>query len=228
MKKIYLTEAQINHILLQEMINEGAFQYIVSRLFDGCNTERDYAKRFFTLIGAGIITASMAISMINNDATTLPESEKEELKIEVAEQAPKQEWVEICNDCVVTVYNAVPQQCNNDVKHTASMFRLDLDNVASHKIIAMERTMMQEYGLKYGDVVKIEGTHNGKQDGVFQIQDTMNKRFAGKHKVDVLVPNEVKYGGTLPDKPAKIFKLSDKENTQKYLDLMAPQAPKKQ
>lgn len=54
----------------------------------------------------------------------------------------------------------------------------------------MERTFMKELGVKYGDVVKIEGT--GKYDGVWQIQDTMNKRFAGQHKIDILTTN--KYG----------------------------------
>ena len=52
--------------------------------------------------------------------------------------------------------------------------------------------MMKEFGLKYGDVVKIEGTD--KWDGVWQIQDTMNKRFAGQHKIDILVPNNIKLG----------------------------------
>ena len=45
--------------------------------------------------------------------------------------------------------------------------------------------MMSEYGLHYGDIVKIEGTDG--LDGVYQIQDTMNKRFAGQHKIDILV-----------------------------------------
>ena len=35
-------------------------------------------------------------------------------------------------------------------------------------------------GLKFGDIVKIEGT--GKWDGVWQIQDLMSSRFAGRKK----------------------------------------------
>ena len=65
------------------------------------------------------------------------------------------------------------------------MFRLNLEDPESHKIIAMERTMMKQYGLKYGDLVKIEGA--GPRDGIYQIQDTMNKKFAGKHKIDFLI-----------------------------------------
>ena len=87
----------------------------------------------------------------------------------------------------------------------------------------MERTMMSEFGLKYGDIVKIEGTYNGVQDGIYQIQDTMNKRFAGQHKVDVLVPNNVKHGGTLKDTPAKIYVLNDNSNEATYRLDMAPE-----
>ena len=65
------------------------------------------------------------------------------------------------------------------------MFKLNLEDPESHKVIAMERSMMKQYGLKYGDLVKIEGA--GTRDGVYQIQDTMNKRFAGKHKIDFLI-----------------------------------------
>ena len=101
-------------------------------------------------------------------------------------------WEEVSKDALATVYNAVPGQCNKDVVHTASMFKLNLGDVLSQRVIAMERTYMKELGLKYGDVVYIEGT--GKWDGPWQIQDTMNKRFAGMHKIDILVPNNIRNG----------------------------------
>lgn len=107
------------------------------------------------------------------------------------EKNPKA-WKEVANDALATVYNAVPAQCNNDVLHTASMFKLDLNNVLAQRVIAMERTFMKELGLKYGDVVYVEGT--GKWDGPWQIQDTMNKRFAGMHKIDILVPRDIRTG----------------------------------
>ena len=104
----------------------------------------------------------------------------------------KPSWDLIANDVTATVYNAVPSQCNDDPVHTASMFRLDLDNVESHRIIAMERTMMAEYGISYGDTVLVAGT--GRYDGLWQVQDTMNKRFAGQHKIDFLVPKHIRQG----------------------------------
>lgn len=108
------------------------------------------------------------------------------------DQTEQVQWTLVSDDTVATVYNAVPAQCNSDVRHTASMYVLNLDDVLSDRIIAMERTMMAEYGIKYGDLVLIEGT--GRWDGVWQVQDTMNKRFAGQHKIDILVPENIRHG----------------------------------
>lgn len=101
-------------------------------------------------------------------------------------------WTIISDNVTATVYNACAKQCNSDYGHTASMYELNLDDVLSDRVIAMERTMMAEYGLKYGDVVMIEGA--GRWDGIWQIQDTMNRRFAGQHKIDILVPNSIRHG----------------------------------
>ena len=131
------------------------------------------------------------------------------------------EWVLVAENVEGTVYNAVVEQCDDDPIYTASMFRLNLDDVYSHKIIAMEKTFMRDLGLKYGDVVKVEGT--GKWDGVWQIQDTMNPRFAGRKKIDFLVPEDVKLGKW---NTIKLYSLSDKENTDIYKNNMAPQAKK--
>lgn len=101
-------------------------------------------------------------------------------------------WDLLADDVTATVYNAVPEQCNADFMHTASMFEIDTADVLSHRIIAMERTMMAEYGVRYGDVVRIEGTD--VWDGEWQVQDTMNRRFAGMHKIDILVPKNIRHG----------------------------------
>lgn len=118
----------------------------------------------------------------------------------------KPEWKLLCNDSEITVYHAKESQCNSDIQHTASMFKLNLKDPESHKIVAMERTMMKQYGLHYGDLIKIEGTNS--RDGVYQIQDTMNKRFAGKHKIDILINNDSKIGKW---NNVKIFKLDNPE-----------------
>lgn len=116
------------------------------------------------------------------------------------------QWKLLCNDTEVTVYHAKKSQCNSDVQNTASMFKLNLEDPESHRIIAMERTMMKQYNLSYGDLVKIEGT--GDRDGVYQIQDTMNKRFKGKHKIDILINNDSEIGKW---NNVKVYKLSNPE-----------------
>ena len=131
------------------------------------------------------------------------------------------EWKLISENVEATVYNAVPEQCDETPIYTASMFRLDTTNVYSHRIIAMERTFMSDLGLNYGDIVKVEGT--GKWDGVWQIQDTMNKKYAGRKKIDFLVPNHIKYGKW---SNVKLYILIDKEKTNLYKNNMAPQAKK--
>lgn len=139
----------------------------------------------------------------------------------IPEQPKPSEWFLVADNVEATVYNAVPEQCDNDPIYTASMFRLNLDDVYSHKIIAMESTFMKTLGLKYGDVVKVEGT--GTWDGVWQIQDTMNPRFAGRKKIDFLVPNDVRTGKW---STVKLYCLTNKENTDIYKNNMAPQSKK--
>ena len=103
------------------------------------------------------------------------------------------------------------------------MFRLNLNDVLSQRVIAMERTFMHKLGLKYGDVVYIYGTD--KYDGVWQIQDTMNKRFSGQNKIDILVPNNIKLGQW---DNVKLYVLKDKSLTDQYRSKMAPQISEKE
>lgn len=105
---------------------------------------------------------------------------------------PNQGWVLISETTTATVYNAVPSQCNDDPFHTASMYTIVPERIEQDRILAMERTMMAEYGIHYGDLVLIIGA--GDYDGVWQVQDTMNKRFAGQHKIDLLVPEHIRHG----------------------------------
>ena len=227
MKKIYLTEQQFNYILKQQMLNEGVLRYLYQRFFGRCQNSGDYINRIIGLITAGMITFGIAVDLINNGrGTVLTNEQATEIIDAVANKAPIEEWKPICNDAVITVYNAKPEQCNNDVENTASMFHLNLNDVGSHRIVALERSFMKEFNLKFGDVIKIVGTHKGLQDGVYQIQDVMNKRFVGQHKVDVLVPDSITHGGTWPEQYATIYVLNDKNNTQQYLDLMAPERTK--
>ena len=101
-------------------------------------------------------------------------------------------WELVSQTTVATVYNAVPEQCNSDYLHTASMYRISPETISIDRILAMERTMMAEFGISYGDTVLIRRA--GRYDGLWQVQDTMNKRFKGQHRIDFLVPDNIKTG----------------------------------
>lgn len=101
-------------------------------------------------------------------------------------------WEIISESTTATVYNATEQQCGQDFLHTASNHVIDLSNIEGERIVAMERTMMQEFDINYGDKILVEGT--GVYDGVWNVQDTMHKKYKGQHRIDFLVPENISYG----------------------------------
>ena len=226
--KVILTEGQLRQIIQEEVVEEG----LISSLL-GLNNTNSIAKKIVIALLAGTITFAAVPRILNMVGQNNPSVENtdqsgllgkikslwdnlknkdsqvtDKMKADAQNQADVWKnkfgnWKLVSDDTIATVYNAVPSQCNNDVVHTASMFKLNLGNVLSQRVIAMERTFMKELGLKYGDVVYVEGTE--KWDGPWQIQDTMNKRFAGMHKIDILVPRNIrtgKWGGVKISVPA--------------------------
>ena len=170
-----------------------------------------YAVRFYIVAIIALTILGILLAFMSKKAE-MPENVVCAEVIDTCRiDAPVDPWHLCASDVEATVYNAVPRQCNKDYRHTASMFKLDLANVEAHKIIAMERTFMKKLGLVYGDVVKLSGV--GKYDGVYQIQDTMNKRFAGQHKIDILVDKTVKRGKW---NDVKIYILKDKSMTSNF------------
>ncbi len=222
-RKIYLTEEQLARLLLMnnQNINEGVKDFL-----KGGNLK----ERIKFLLRKGITAAVIISALVHshnlgyNEAMGVVGEVQEQIGDAIMDYRQSQEkWILIADDVFATVYNAVPEQCDDDIAHTASMFRLNLTDVLSHRIIAMERTMMAEFGLKYGDVVKIEGT--GKWDGEWQIQDTMNKRFAGQHKIDILIPKSAGLGQW---KNVKVYRLNNPEEKESVKTEMAPQLSKTQ
>ena len=220
MKKIYVTEQQLARLLLTE--SSQVLCEIFNKNMDMKTVKKIVKKLLFRGVAVGAIVTAIvqAYNMGYENAVSMVSAVEKEIREE-----PKQveKWELLADDVIATVYNAEPKQCNADITHTASMFRLNLRDVLSHRIIAMERTMMAEFGLKYGDVVKIEGT--GKWDGEWQIQDTMNKRFAGMHKIDILIPKSEGLGSW---ENVKVYKLSNPEEKESIKVNMAPQLTKQQ
>ena len=255
MKRVIITESQYKTLIESQILLESIFEVesinefnkevmkIIRRmLLAGLSIGAIYSmiNNYCDKNDVPEITKEKILSVVENipqvektpEIKTTPQIKNEPIIAKTEKPSPtitKNSGVDLKNwkladtKTIATVYNAVPAQCNGDFGNTASMFRLDLYNVLSHRIIAMERTFMSELGLKYGDVVYIEGT--GKWDGVWQIQDTMNKRFAGQHKIDILVPEDIKYGQW---DNVKLYTLKDKTLTDSYKSNMASQVSKEE
>ena len=232
MSRIIINESQFNMLLESQLINESIFEvesleefkaeikkYIKRMLMVGMSVSAIYSviNKYCDNHQVSDNVKQAALGMVNS----IPQSTPIKTLETQDEVETKGDWKLVDNKTTATVYNAVPEQCNADFGHTASMFRLNLNDVLSQRVIAMERTFMSRLGLKYGDVVYLEGV--GEYDGVWQIQDTMNKKYAGQRKIDILVPNHIK-GGLWQN--VKIYTLKDKSMTDIYKAKMAPQLSK--
>lgn len=220
-KKLIINEQQLKVIIkeiqqremLEEALKMGDIKSTITKALGyGMTT----AAIIGYLVAGNYLSNQNEIQMAKQYA----EEKEQEMKM-YSEVLKSWDWRLAANDVHATVYNAEPRQCNADCGRTASMFRLNLNDVGSHRIIAMERTFMASLGLNYGDVVRLEGV--GEYDGVWQIQDTMNKRFAGQKKIDLLVP---KSDGLNQWRNVKLYVLSNKDKANKYKQEMAPQLDK--
>lgn len=220
MKKIYVTEQQLARLLQVESSE------ILCEVFKKDMNMKTIKKIIKKLLLKGVAVGAIVMAIVQSyklgyeNAVSMVSAVHKEMT-EASQEETKEQWKLVTDDVIATVYNAEPKQCNADITHTASMFRLNLSDVLSHRIIAMERTMMAKYGLKYGDVVKIEGT--GKWDGEWQIQDTMNKKYAGMNKIDILLPKSAGIGMW---KNVKLYRLTDPSETEEIKVTMAPQLSK--
>ena len=137
--KIYLTEEQMARILNEQLLMESLFRKGMS-FQEIISTVKKLAMR-------GVVTASLIANIVMFYGLNRMQKATLEKVAQVEETVKSQDWRLIADDVLATVYNAVPAQCNNDVRHTASMYTLNLDDVLSDRVIAMERTMMKEYDI---------------------------------------------------------------------------------
>ena len=87
-------------------------------------------------------------------------------------------------EVTVTMYNPTRGQTDSTPNITADGTRINPTRASSYRYIALSRDLLSRWGgpFNYGDYVIIEGT--GKDDGVYQVRDTMNPRFT--KRVDIL------------------------------------------
>lgn len=82
----------------------------------------------------------------------------------------------------VTVYHPVEEQTSSDPHITASGKHIDLKDPISHRWVAVSRDL-EKHGFTFGKKIKVSGT--GLYDGIWEIQDRMNKRWS--KKIDLLI-----------------------------------------
>jgi 3D (Asp-Asp-Asp) domain-containing protein len=90
---------------------------------------------------------------------------------------------------IATIYHAVPGQTDDTPFITASNKKINKDNPAGHRWIAVSRDL-EKLGFTLGTKVCIENA--GEMDGEWIIEDRMNKRWT--KKIDFLVNTDMKYG----------------------------------
>ena len=112
----------------------------------------------------------------------------------------------------VTMYHPTRYQTDSTPNILADGTRITVHRASEYKYIAVSRNLLKRWGgwLDYGDFVVLKGT-DGK-DGVYQVKDTMNKRFV--NRIDIL-----ETPGTKPYKfeNAKITKTHIDETDFEYI-----------
>ena len=101
----------------------------------------------------------------------------------------------------VTMSQPVRYQTDSTPNILADGTRIRTQDASNYKFIAVSRNLLKRWGgfLDYGDFVLLKGTDH--KDGVYQVRDTMNKRWV--NRIDILEsPNVEPYKFT----KAKIIK----------------------
>ena len=93
-------------------------------------------------------------------------------------------------EVTVTMYHPVSRQTDSTPNILADGTRIRVHKASEYKFIAVSRNLLKRHGgfLDYGDFIVLKGT-DGK-DGVYQVKDTMNKRFV--NRIDILESPGVK------------------------------------
>lgn len=214
--KIIITEnvkKLIEDIVVENIISEDLNSYSMNP-----TQIMDKLKRYAAI---GLLSLGMLNSFVHQYKLTNDQAnEVKEVMVAAKEKSKQPIWKLVTKNAIGTVYNSHPSQCKSDCSTTANNFRLNLKNPAGHRIVAIERSMEKKWGIKQGDVIKVEGA--GDLDGVWQVQDRMNKRFAGLPKIDFLVDYKRKTGKW---DNLKIYKLRNPKDKVMFMKKFAPQAP---
>ena len=87
-------------------------------------------------------------------------------------------------EVTVTMYHPVRSQTDSTPDILADGTRIRVHKASEYRFIAVSRNLLKRHGgfLEYGDFIVLSGTDH--KDGVYQVKDTMNKRWV--NRVDIL------------------------------------------
>lgn len=86
-------------------------------------------------------------------------------------------------EVTATCYHPTVAQCDSDPLITASLKKINESDPLSHRWIAISRDLKEFYN--FGDAILVLGTKDGIYDGIWIVNDLMNKRW--EKKIDFLV-----------------------------------------
>ena len=89
-------------------------------------------------------------------------------------------------DVTVTTYNPTKSQTDSTPNETADGTIIKPWKATQYRYVALSRDLIARWGgpFEYGDYIVIEGTEDGKWDGIYQVRDTMNPKWV--KRVDIL------------------------------------------
>lgn len=120
MKKIYLTEQQLNYLIDCEVINESN---IIQTIFSGCNTREEKIQRVFSLAKKGVITLGILSAITLMLLPNSSKQEQEQFKLEVEQVMPDTTKTIVDNNIYAKDFNI----SNNGIEHIMSYEKKRLD-----------------------------------------------------------------------------------------------------
>jgi hypothetical protein len=121
-----------------------------------------------------LILVLLFVSATSLRPTSIPDTVTEEISIYEWYGFKKSYFTEV----TVTMYNPVPEQCNEEPDRTADGSKFDVSKASKLKWVALSRDLLHRHGgeIKYGEIIYIE-ISNSNKSGFYRVRDTMNKRF---------------------------------------------------
>ena len=132
-----------------------------------------------------LICATVSIRFIEKEKVIWSERLEELTESANNLQLRLNEYESVGIEVDVTMYHPVSRQTESTPNILADGTQIRVSRASEYKFIAVSRNLLRRFGgfLDYCDFVLLKGT-KGHKDGVYQVRDTMNKRFV--NRIDVL------------------------------------------